>query len=449
MSMRRIAIALPLVAALASAPARADTFSGFSGVDRHYLVNQDRACLPVSVVDGAAAGAPNCTKVTGDIVARLSIKPPIVQSGAKASFVAQAAGRTITVSKKTGGAIVAWSAPDPVVRIVDAYASQYEDRVAVAYVVRRAGKEVTDVVAFDLGQGQAAIRSGAPAPTSPSGQGSADAGQGSGAGAGSGPAPRSVTAKIIAPGAGSGSGDPLGAPANPTTAPGNAGAPGAAGAAPSAAPPADPRLTKAIADARAAPKAKALSAWGAVLAVDAAHAEALFRTAIAQLAAKRAPQAIIALESLAGSPNPDAVEWQVEARFDPAFAALRADPKFRAAVGLDRKPATVYERLMGFGGQWEQTGTSCDKPEIRFVATRDRKFKLRVKTSCEGQVFNTPFQGNWRIDGQRVVLLLPNQGRAASASDEAGCGFETSGDEDALRCSLGHDLEFVVLPTRR
>ena len=43
MSMR-IAIALPLAAglALARAPARADTFSGFSGVDRPYLVNQDR-----------------------------------------------------------------------------------------------------------------------------------------------------------------------------------------------------------------------------------------------------------------------------------------------------------------------------------------------------------------------------------------------------------------------
>jgi hypothetical protein len=434
MSMRRIAIALPLAAgaALAAAPARADTFSGFSGVDRAYLVNQDRVCQPLAIAGNAAAGAPRCDKAAADAIARLSIKPPIVQSGAKASFTAAAASRTITVSRKTGGAIVAWDAPDPVVRVVEVYASQYEDRVAVAYVVRRAGKEVTDVVAFDLGQGQAAIRD----PAAP--------------GAGSGSAsPKSVTAKIIVPGAGSaqGSGDPLGAPADPAIAASGTTAPGSAP--PAAEPPPDPKLVKLVADARAAPKARALAAWRAVLAIDAGHAEALFRTAALQGAAKRTAEALAGLEALAASPHADAVEWQVEARFDPAFAALRADPKYRAAVGLDRKAATVYERLMGFGGQWEQTGTSCDRPEIRFVATRDRKFKLRVKTACEGAVYNTPFAGTWRIDGQRIVLQLPNQGRAASAADEAGCGFETAGDEDSLRCSLGHDLEFAVLPTRR
>ena len=104
---------------------------------------------------------------------------------------------------------------------------------------------------------------------------------------------------------------------------------------------------------------------------------------------------------------------------------------------------------MGFGGQWEQTGTSCDKPEVHFVATRDRKFRLRVKTTCEGAVYNTPFQGTWRLEGPRVVLQLPTRGRAATVADEAGCVFEVVGDEDALRCSLGHDIEFVVLPTRR
>jgi hypothetical protein len=304
------------------------------------------------------------------------------------------------------------------VRIVDVYGSQYDDRVAVAYVVRRLGKEVADVVAFDLGQGQTAIGGAAAAPP---------AGDAAGSGSAS---PRSVTARIIQPGA-----------APPDTAAPAATAP--------TAPPPDPRIAKAVADARAAPKPRGLVAWAAVLALDAGHAEALFRTAAAQLAAKHSTEAIAALETLAGSPNGDAIEWQVEARFDPAFAALRADPRFRAAVGLDRKPATVYERLMGFGGQWEQTGTSCDKPEIRFVATRDRKFRLRVKTSCEGQIFDTPFQGTWKIDGERIVLQLPTRGHAATLADEAGCGFEAAGDEDALRCALGRDLEFTVLPTRR
>lgn len=424
MSMRRCSIArafaLSLAAGLAlAATARADTFGGFSGVDRPYLVNQDRVCQPIAVAGNTAAGAPRCEKAAADAIARLSIKPPIVQSGAKAAFTAQAAGRTITVSRKTGGAVVAWDAPDPVVKIVDVYASQYEDRVAVAYTVRRAGREVTDVVAFDLGQSQTAIRD-APPPGAGSGSGSGGAGAGS---------------------------DATVAPSPPGTSPGSA-PPGAApGATPGAT--ADPQLARAAAAARAAPRNKAVAAWKAVLALDGTHAEALFRTAAAQAAGKHTAEALAALQALAASPHGDAIEWQIEARFAPAFAALRADPKFRAAVGLDRKPETPYERLMGFGGQWEQTGTSCDKPEVRLVASRDRKFRLRVKTSCEGSVYDTPFQGTWRIEGQRVVLVLPTRGRAASASDEAGCMFEAVGDEDALRCSLGHDLEFVVLPTRR
>jgi hypothetical protein len=404
MSMRRTAIALPLAAGLSvAAVAHADSFSGFSGVDRPYLVNQDRVCRPITVAGGTAAGAPSCEKAAADAIARLSIKPPIVQSGSKASFAAQAAGRTITVSRRTGGTVVTWDAPDPVVRIVELYASQYDDRVAVAYTVRRAGKEVTDVVAFDLGQNQTAVRE--------------------------------VTAKAT-PGAPLD--DPTAAASTASTAP------------PAADPaPADPRLAKATTDARAAPRGKAVAAWAAVLAIDAGHAEALFRTAAAQLAAKQPAQALATLQALAASPRADAIEWQVEARFDPAFAALRADPKFRAAVGLDRKPSAPYERLMGFGGQWEQTGTACDKPEVRFVATRDRNVRIRVKTTCEGMVADTPFRGTWRIDGQRLVLQLPTKGRALSAADEASCQFETVGDEDALRCSLGHDIEFVVLPTRR
>jgi hypothetical protein len=406
MSMRRTAIARSTVAALAgalgvlglAATSRADSFSGFSGVDRPYLVNQDRVCTPIPVARGAARGAPACSKAAADVIAKLSIKPPIVQSGAKASFTAQATGRTITVSRRSGAPVVAWDAIDPVVRIVELYASQYEDRVAVAYSLRRAGREVTDIVAFDLG-GAAA------------------------------PAPAIV--------------DPTRPPGDPSATPPASAPPGPPD------PPADPRLGKALGDARAAARPKALAAWRAVLAIDPGHSEALFRSAAAEAAARRTAEALAALRALAGSGRGDAPEWLVEARFDPAFAALRAEPSFRAAVGLDRKPTTTYERLMGFGGQWEQTGTSCDRPEVRFTATRDRKVRIRIKTTCEGSVFDTPFKGSWRIDGDRVVLQLPTQGKAASAADEASCGFEAAGDEDALRCTIGRDLDFVVLPTRR
>jgi hypothetical protein len=61
-----------------------------------------------------------------------------------------------------------------------------------------------------------------------------------------------------------------------------------------------------------------------------------------------------------------------------------------------------------------------------------------------------PFKGTWRLDGQGVVLVLPpHKGQAATQKDEAPCTLEKSGDEDALHCDLGRDLEFTVLPTRR
>lgn len=365
--------------------AHADTFSGFSGVDRPYLVNQDRVCAPLVVANGRATGGPKCDKATADVVARLSIKQAAPQGGATAAFTAQAQGRTITVSRKTGAAVVAWDAPDPVTKIVDVYASQYEDRVAVAYNVRRAGREVTDVVAFDLGQVKAAIV------------------------------------------------DPT---ATPTATP-----PPDATAVPD-----DPKVATALTAARAKPKAAA--GWQAVLALDPSQPEALFESAVIAASAKRAPEAIARLTKLGEAQRPDAIEWIVEARFSPAFAALRADPTFRAAVRLDHKGGSTYERLMGFGGRWEQSGTSCDRPEVRLTATRDRKINIRVKTSCEGQVFDSTFRGTWRLEADRVVIQLPNQGKVTSA-DEAGCKFESQGDEDALRCSLGRDIDFLVLPTRR
>ncbi len=370
---------LVFVLTLIATPAIADTFGGFSGVDRPYLVNQDRVCVPLVVTGGAASGAPKCEKAGADVIAQLSIKPPIEQSGDKASFTATAQGKALTVASKTGGSVVTWNAPDPIGKVVAVYASQYEERVAVAYTVRRLGKEVTDVVAFELGK-VAQVASVPPPP-----------------------------------------------PTAPTTTD-------------------DPKVTAALDAAR---KAKTAAAWQKVLAIDAAHAEALYRIAALEIAAKHKDVALAKIGELAQSTRPDAIEWLVEARFDSAFAALRADAKFRAAVGLDRQAKTPYERAMGFGGQWEQTGTSCDKPEVRLDMMRDRSFKLRVKTVCEGQVFDTPFKGTWRIDGDRIVLTVPTKSQKTSAKDEAPCKFERSGDEDALRCQLGHDLEFVVLPTRR
>jgi len=411
---------------LAAGTARADRFGGFSGVDRPYLVNQDRVCTPLAVAGGAASGTPTCAQAAADAVARLSFKDPVPQSGAKATFAATASGRTITVTRKASGTpVVTWSAVDPIGKIVDVYASQYGDRVAVAYTTRRLGREVTDVIAFDLGQG-AAIQ-----PTGPAaGQGPGPTGKEP---SGTGPVGRNIDEQIL-----SGK-DPTGAATGTGT--GTAAAP---------APPADPKVTAAVTAARKAPAgAKALAAWKAVLAVDAAHAEALFRVAATQAAAKQTADALTTLAALGGSQRADAIEWLIEARFDPAFAPLRGDAKFRAAVGLDRKGASVYERMMGFGGQWEQSGTACDKAEVRLSALRDRTFKLRVKTACQGSTFEMPFKGTWRIEGGKIVLSFPNKGKATTVTDESACSFEPAGDEEGLKCTIGRDLEFTVLPARR
>lgn len=374
---------------LLAAPAAADTFGGFSGVDRPYQVNQDRVCTPLVVTKGKATGAATCDKTAADIMAKLRFKEPIPQKGVdKASFAASASGRTLTVTRGSGEPVLTWDAPDPISKVVEVYTAQYDDRVAVAFTTRRMGKELTDVVGFDLGK----------------------------------PSQAQVPK------------DPIDATNTPAVTP----------------PPVeDPKVAKAVAAARKATKPKALAAWKAVVAIDPAHSEATYHVAVAQAAAKQTSDALATLGLLAASQRPDAIEFLIEARFEPAFAALRADPQFRAKVGLDKKGGTPYERLMGFGGQWEQTGTSCDTPEVRFTATRDRVVRIRVKSRCGGQVYDLPFKGQWRSDADRVVLTFATRGKQVTAADEAACRFEAKGDEDALHCDLGNEIEFVVLPTRR
>ena len=382
---------------LAATPAMAESFAGFSGVDTPYLIDANRVCQPLVVKDGAASGNPRCEQAGADVVAKLSIKPPRVQRGDKAAFTATVSGATLTITRADGDIAVTWTAPDPIDHVVDVYASELGDRVAVAYNVRRLGREVTAIVAFVLPKETAA--SSSPVGQSPPGS--------------------------------------------------TSGTPTQATAVPTAAGPDDPRIAKAVGKAHRAGRAHQLADWQAVLALDAQHGEALYRIAAIEAQARHKDKALAALGELAKSTRPDAVEWRVEARFDKAFAQLRADPAFRTDVGLDRPPGTMYERVMGFGGQWEQTGTSCDKAEVHLQMRRDRTFQLEVKTSCEGQVYDTPFHGTWKIAGNQVVLVVPTAGEKLTANDAAPCTFEKVGDEDALHCSLGRDLEFQVLPARR
>lgn len=378
--MRLLALALSFWA-FGIGAAAADTFGGFSSVEPSYLVNQDKVCALVPVRDGAASQAARCERKPADRLAQLAFRAATAQRGPKALFSARAEGNELSVLRAGGGLAVRWQGLDPIAKIVEVYA-EHDDRVAVAFSVRRGGRELVDVIAFDLR---------AAAPTSPPGPG----------------------------------------PDKPSDPP-----PAATSS---------PALVQAVTAARKARGKAALAAWRKVLELDAGHAEALFRQAVA-LAAKDRAGALAALTSLASSRDPEAIEYLVTARLDPAFAAMRADATFRKTVGLDRKAVHPYEKAMGFGGAWEQAGTSCDAPKVLLALGRDKKFRLTVRSVCSGMVHQSKFAGTWAIAGDGVALTLPNRGVAA---DVVACTFEPAGDEEALACPLDDDLRIFVLPVRR
>lgn len=371
-----------------SSSAWADTFGGFSSTSAAYLVNQDRVCQPVPAVNAVATGSPACDRAQADAVARLSFEQGTAQRGVSAQFTAKVSGRELTILRGNA-VVVTWKNVDPISKALELYANPKGSRVAVVYSTRRLGADAIDVIAFAL-------------PT---------------------PAAAPLGREELSP-----------APRSPE----------------SPAPAVDPELAVRTERARAAGKSGALAAWQGVLALDPEHSEALFHLARLHLAAKRTADAIAALERLAQSSRSDAVEWRVEARFDAGFSPIRANPRYRAAVGLDRKPTTDYERLMGFGGRWEQVATCGENPHVVFSARRDRAFSVAVSIRCNGQRFDQSYRGTWRLDRARVVLTLPpGTGQVAAQNDEAVCEFVARGDEDALRCALGNDLDFEVLPTRR
>ncbi len=402
-SSRRVLLDLAAAAAAAAvvviaAPslAAADAFGGFSGVERRYLISPDRVCTPIPVKAGAATGLPACSKAGSDVIARLSLKDPVAERGAKARFRASASGRELVVSAGDGRAVVRWSSLDPIARVEAVYASTYGEMVAVVLGVRRGGRDSSDVVVFDLGAGATTT------PTSPGTQ----------------PSPTGP------PGAGRAPTGPEGIEAVPV----------------------NPALAKQVARARKARGKAALAAWDQALALDAKASEAMFGRAAALVALRRPDEAITQLEALASSNRADAIELLIAARFDKVFAPLRADPRFRAAVGYDRGAASTYERLMGFGGEWMQDGTSCDSAAVELSLRRDRSFRLRIYSKCSGMQFDDRFRGTWKVGTDALELVFPNRGRSNEA---VRCGLGRQGEEDAITCAIDEDLQFTVLPARR
>ncbi|MCE9580643.1 MAG: hypothetical protein K8W52_46410, partial [Deltaproteobacteria bacterium] len=317
------------------------------------------------------------------------------ERGARAQFAATAKGRTLTITRPDSGAtVVVWESLDPISQVVEVYASTYGNLVGVELMVKRGGRDQADAIAFDIrgAGGDTAITPPAGTTTPPTGT------------------------------------PPTGAP--PTVPP----------------PAASPELTKAVAKARKTSGKAAIAAWTKVAALDADHSEARYAIAVAHAKLKHKAEAIAALTALAGSARGDAIEYLVAARFDKAFAAWRADAGFRTAVGLDRPPTGLYERVMGLGGVWEQAATSCDTPQVTLTLARERAFTLRVRSTCSGQRYDDRFRGTWDVDANALVLSLP---KPEGGSDPFLCSIEARSGEDAIHCALGEDLEFVVQAVRR
>ncbi|MEZ4404827.1 MAG: hypothetical protein R3B06_32865 [Kofleriaceae bacterium] len=390
MAVGRAALGAAALVAAAAGMAKADSLGGIAANESAYVVGAARVCTPVQVVGVRAEGTPACATKPADVVAGLSTRLPSPERGARAALVATAKGRSLVVEKGDGGTLINWLSPDPISSVVDVWRSPTGRLVVVEYVVRRAGRELHDVVGFTV----------VPLPQDPPG-----------------PADRPRV-------------DP------PTVDPGPAAPP----------PVASPALTKAVAAARKARGKAALKAWTSVLALDDGHPEALYRLALAEVGRKQVAAGLARLEALAGSTRPDAIEWLVAARFERGFAKLLGEPRFRAAVGFDRPAATVYERVMGFGGQWEQPLTPCDQPEIKLVLGRDRGFALTVRTTCQGMRDKVSFRGTWAATSAGIELRLP---ALEQGHDAAPCLLARDGDEDVLRCQVDRDLAFEARPIRR
>lgn len=386
--MRLASILSTLV--LTAGIAGADSFGGVAGNEKSYLVGRDKVCTPIAVTAAAAKGMPSCRTAGTEDVAALSLKTPSPERGADAEVRAAAKGNTLTITRKDGSVAVAWTSIDPIASVVDVWRSTYGRIVVVEYTVRRAGREVHEVVGFDLGVGgKPATSDGTTAATPPI---------------------------VLSPPA--------------TDAP---------------PPPADPAVTKAADKARKTSGKAAIAAWTKVLALDPDHPEAHFRIAVAH-AAKSPASALAALDKLAASSRPEAAEWLIEARFDRAFLKLVSDARFRTVTGLDRTPATPYERLMGLGGQWEQSLIPCDRPEITLTLRRARTFRIDLSSVCSGMRERLSWNGTWAQTGEAVELRLKKPG---GGFDAAPCLLSHDKDEDVITCHLDADLAFEARPVRR
>jgi hypothetical protein len=404
----RLLVASVLVC-LAPTVAAAGPFGGFSRDGSRYLVDETRVCQPVA----GSRGAPSCEKKSADEIARLGFRKGTAQAGPGAAVMAQATGtRLIVKNGKTRAVRAEWDSGNPLGAVTSVYLSENGKLVAIEYEARMSGRSSSQVVVLTLsGEPAAPATPGAPtAPTAPTAPAT---------GAPTPPAPQGQ--------------NPGSAPADP------------------------PALTAELraADRELARKKwkKAEEAYRQVLAGASGHPAALYGLAAALAGQNRAADAIAQLTTLAASAHPQAPRWLVEARLGPHFAKLQSEAGFRRAVGIDRDPArqpSAYERLVGQGGHWEQTGTTCQQPTVDLRLDRkSEKFQLAIRNRCQGDDETTRLSGTWAAQGSAALRLrFPN---AEGPEELLECQLDAAPDragDDVLSCTL-EELTFAMRVVRR
>ena len=383
--------ALTTVLVLFPSVALASSFDGFAS--GKYLTGGDRVCTPVT----SERANPTCKKLTAAEVARLGPKKPRPERGGNARFSARAKGTVLEVLAANGSVAFRWDAGTPVGRVVAVYIDASQSIAAVEYESRFGGRMVVETIGVKLPGGGGATTPNRPDPNA-----------------------NKPVAKPAGPG--------LDEAQKKTLA---------------------KHLKKASRALKRRRYKSAIAAAKLALGVWDQSAEALYVLAAAQLKSKNKGAALAALDKLATSTDPSAPEHRVEARRNKLFASLRADTRYRKAVGITA-PSTSYERLMGFGGRWEQRLIACEQPEVKLNLRRKaRRFILKIKGRCGGPAETTFLDGKWTASStDQLHLTFPNQG----AKDEGlVCRIERCRDssgEDCVRCKVDED-EFLLRVVRR
>ena len=194
----------------------------------------------------------------------------------------------------------------------------------------------------------------------------------------------------------------------------------------------------------------ARSAYEAALAISPGSAHGRFGLASALAGLGHSKEAVAELTALAHGGASDAPIWLVEARLGKAFAELRVDDAFRKAVGIDpdpSRPRSAYERLVGTGGHWEQTGAPCESPSVALSFDRRKMtFALKIAFRCQGSNAVTPLDGTWQAAGtDQLTLLLPDR---QGGADPIACKLTREGADDLLACDI-EDIELRLKVVRR